>query len=110
MKIKVLFAPGRTFKQFANQMMYLLQVYMPLSSIELSWVSDREAIIRIKNCEILRRARELVKKAGLNIDPKELCKIEIAKSVSPEHVTKDFRINLACELEENGCTWTAKLK
>ena len=110
MKIKVLFAPGRTFKQFANQMMYLFQVYMPLSSIELSWVSDREAVMRIKNCEILRRSRELVKKAGLDIDPKELCEIEIAKSVSPEHVTKDFGIDLACELEENGCTWTAKLK
>lgn len=110
MKIKVLFAPGRTFEQFVNQMMYLFQVYVPLSSIELSWISDREATIKIKNCEILRRARELVKKAALNIDPKELCQMEIAMSLSPEHVTKDFGVSLACELEENGCVWTAKLK
>ena len=102
--------PGRTFKQTVNQMMYTFQMEQPLSDLELSWVSDREAVIRMKNCEMLRRSREVVKKAELNIDPRELCKSEIAMHRSPEHITKKFGVDLACELEENGCKWTFKLK
>ncbi len=73
--LKVL-APGKTLKQVINQAVYTFQTIEPLSNIELSWVSNREAVLRIKNCERLRRTRELVKKAGLNVDPKELCEIE----------------------------------
>ena len=103
-------APGRTFKQAVNQMMYTFQMEQPLSGLELSWVSDREAVVRMKNCEMLRRVREVVKKAGLNIDPREVCKSEIAIHTSTEHITKKFGVDLACELEENGCKWTFKLK
>ena len=102
--------PGRTFKQTVNQMMYTFQMEQPLSGLELSWVSDREAVIRMKNCEMLKRSREVVKKADLNIDPRELCKSEIAMHRYPEHITKKFGVDLACELEENGCKWTFKLK
>ena len=103
-------APGRTFKQAVNQMMYAFQMEQPLSDLELSWVSDREAVVRYKNCEMLKRLREIVKKAGLNIDPREVCKSEIAMHTSPEHMSKKFGMDLACELEENGCKWTFKLK
>ena len=78
--------------------------------MELSWVSDREAVMRIKNCEELRRSREIVKKAGLNIDPKFYCKREIAMFTSPEHPTKDFGLDIHIDLEENGCKMTMKLK
>jgi len=103
-------APGKTFKQSINQMMYMFQMEQPLSDLELSWVSDREAVIRYKNCEMLRRMRKVAKKADLDIDPREVCKSEIAMHMSPDHPAKKFGIDLACELEENGCKWTFKLK
>ncbi len=109
-KLMKTLAPGSTFKKAVNQMMYTFQMEQPLSGLELSWVSDREAIIRYKNCEALRRMREVVKKAGLNIGPREVCKSEIAMHMSPEHPTKKFGIDLTGELEENGCKWTMKLK
>lgn len=109
-KLMKMLSPGRTFKQFANQMMYMAQMEQPLSGLELSWVSDREVVWSYKNCEMLRRLREVVNKAGLNIDPREVCKAEIAMHMSPEHITKKFGMDLTCELEENGCKWTMKLK
>jgi hypothetical protein len=109
-KLMAAVAPSRTFKQAVNQMMYTFQMEQPLSSLGLSWVSDREAVISMRNCEMLRRLRDAVKKAGLNIDPREVCKSEIAMHTSPEHMTRKFGIDLACELEENGCKWTMKLK
>jgi len=70
-------------------------------------VSDREATVRIKNCPILRRQRDLVKKAGLDLDPRFIC--EIDSKINPE-VAKEFGVDLTCKLEENGCINTAKLK
>lgn len=82
----------------------------PLSDIELSWVSDREVVMRVKNCEGLKKAREIVKKAGLDIDPKELCEIEECMHTHPRHISREFGMDLNCELEENGCKWTMKMK
>ena len=82
----------------------------PLSDIEVSRISDRKAVMRFKNCEILRRSRELVKKAGLNIDPKFFCKIDLYRHASPRHPLKELGIDQTCELEENGCKWIFKLK
>ena len=104
--LKVL-APGRTFNQVINQSAYIFQTQLPLSNIELSSVSDREAVLRIKNCERLRRNRELVKKTGLNVDPKELCDLECQ---SLKGISKELGIDVAWELEENGCRITGKLK
>ena len=70
-------------------------------------VSDHEAVVRIKNCPVLKRQRDLVKKAGLDVDPRFLC--EIDAKINPE-VAKEFGVDLTFELEENGCTTTAKLK
>ena len=99
-----------TPKQFANQMVNMQQMWQPLSDLELSWVSDREAVMRYKNCEILRRSRELVKKAGLKIDPKFYCKMCQYRSAHPRHFMRDLGMDMSCEFEENGCKWTMKLK
>jgi len=104
--LKVL-SPGRTFKQVMNQSVYAFQETEPLSNIEISWISDREGVMRIKNCERLRRTRELVKKTGLDVDPKELCEMEYQ---TLKEIGKEFGIDLTWELEENGCRSTAKLK
>jgi hypothetical protein len=103
-------SPGKSFKQTANQMLYMQQIMQPLSDIEVSWVSDREVTMRFKNCEILKRSKGLVKKTELNIDPKFYCEIDQYRHTSPLHPMQKFGIDLDCELEENGCKWTFKLK
>lgn len=100
-------SPGRAFKQFMDSYLYNLQTYMPLSSIEMVKVSDREAVGRIKNCPSLIRMRDLVKKAGLNIDPKFLCEADL--KIFPK-LAKEFGMDVTIDLEENGCISTAKLK
>ena len=97
-------------KQIASQMIYMQQIMQPLSEIEVDWISDSEAVMRFKNCEILRRSRELVEKAGLDIDPRFHCEIDKYHHTHPRHPIKDVGMELACDLEENGCKWTFKLK
>jgi hypothetical protein len=109
-KIMKTVAPGKTFRQSINQMMYMFQMEQPLSNLELTWISDREATIEMKNCEILKRMQEVVKKADLNIDTRELCKSEIAMHMSPYHPSRKFGMDLTGDLKENGCIWTFKLK
>ena len=109
-KLMKTLAPGKTFKKAVNQMIYMQQIMQPSSEIEVSWISDREGAMRFKNCEILKRSREIVKKAGLNIDPKFYCEIDQYRHTSPFHPMQKFGIDLVCELEENGCKWTFKLK
>lgn len=100
-------APGRTFKQLTEQYVYTMQGMTPLSNIELSWVSDREAVVNVKNCPVLQKIKELVKKTGANVDPKEPCETE---SQINKEIVKEFGIDLAWEHTENGCRCTAKLK
>ena len=99
--------PGTAFKQFIDRFTYRLQTRHPLSNIELTRVSNREAEVRVKNCVYLRRLRELVKKAGLDIDPKFICECD---SKIIKEGGKEFGIDATVDLEENGCTMTAKLK
>ena len=103
-------APGRTFKQIVNQMVYMQQIIQPSSGIEVSWVSDREAVMEYKDCEILKRTREIVKKAGLNITPRFFCEMDQYRHTSPLHPMQKFGLDLSCELEQNGCKWTFILK
>jgi hypothetical protein len=100
-------APGKAFNELMDQQIYEMQVDMPLSNIEVNRVSGREVTMRIKGCPILKRTRELIKKAGLDIAPKELCEIE-PKVMSG--MAKDFGVDVSWRSEENGCFWTVKLK
>jgi hypothetical protein len=100
-------APGSTFKKLVNGFVSFNQVMVPLSNIELTWVSDREAVMRTKNCPFLVRGKELAKKAGLDIDPKEICRND---SKTMPKMFEQFGIDVTMELEENGCRARAKLK
>jgi len=100
-------APGKAFNELLDQQIYEMQASLPLSNIEVNRVSGREVTMRIKGCPILKRNGELIKKAGLDVDPKELCEIE-PKVMSG--VAKDFGIDVSWRPEENGCLWTVKLK
>ena len=107
LKVMKTVAPSTTFKKLVNGFVSFGQVTMPLSNIESTWVSDREAVIRFRNCPFLSRGKELAKKAGLDIDPKEICKND--SKVMPK-MFEEFGIEVTMELEETGCRATAKLK
>jgi len=107
LKVMKTVAPSTTFKKLVNGFVSFGQVTIPLSNIESTWVSDREAVIRFKNCPFLSRGKELAKKAGLDIDPKEICKND--SKVMPK-MFEEFGIEVTMELEETGCRATAKLK
>jgi hypothetical protein len=100
-------APGTAFNQLMDQEIYEMQASLPLSNIEVNRVSGREVTMRVKGCPLLKRTGELIKKASLDVDAKELCEIE-PKVMSG--MAKDFGIDVAWRPEENGCFWTVKLK
>jgi hypothetical protein len=100
-------APGTAFNQLMDQEIYEMQAQLPLSNIEVNRVSGREVTMRVKGCPLLKRTAELIKKASLDVDAKELCEIE-PKVMSG--MAKDFGIDVTWRPEENGCFWTVKLK
>lgn len=66
--------------------------------------------MRVRNCEELRRLREMVGKAGLPVDSRFYCEMEKAMFRSSEHPSRMFGMDMSLELEENGCKTTIKLK
>ena len=107
LKVMKTVAPSKTFKKMVDGFVSLSQIMVPLSNIEVTWVSDREAVMRTRNCPQLLRGRELAKKAGLDIDPKEICRND---SKTMPGMLEQFGIVATMELEENGCVIRAKLK
>ena len=105
-KVLKAITPGKAFEQVTDRFLYHGQTWHPLSSLEVTKISDRDAVVKIKNCVLLKRARDLVKKTGLDIDPKIFC--ERDAKYFPK-LFKEFGIDVAWELEENGCRATAKL-
>ena len=100
-------APGTAFNQLMDQQIYGMQMDMPLANIDVNRVSGREVTMRVKDCPSLERNGELIKKASLGVDPKELCEIEPKVM---RGMAKDFGIDVSWQSEENGCLWTVKLK
>jgi len=107
MKVLKAITPGKAFKQAADRYFYYAQTFNPLSNLEVVRVSDRETVTRVKNCVFLKRMKDLVKKAGLDIDPKFIC--EADSKIMPA-LAKEFGIDITMSLEENGCRATAKLR
>lgn len=99
-------APGRAVRQLSEQFIYAMQRTHALSEIELTKVSDREAVIRINNCPAVKRFRDVVEKTGLDIDPRFMCETE---SIIIPEIIKEFGISAVLELEEDGCVLNAKL-
>ena len=106
-KLLKILAPGRTFNQLANTWLYNAQTWHPLSTIEATNISDREVSGGIKNCVLLKRMRDIVKKTGLEIDPKFICNRDARYF---PRLFKELGIDVIWNLEENGCRFTAKLK
>jgi len=106
-KVLKAITPGIAFNQVLDSFLYHSQTWHPLSSIEVTKMSGRDAVIRVKNCVLLKRMRDVVKKTGFDIDPKIIC--ERDAKYFPE-LFKEFGVDIIWELEENGCRCTAKLK
>jgi len=106
-KVMKTITPGRTFKNLVNGFVSFSLTTNPLSNMEVTWVSDREAVIRTRDCVELQRMRDMAKKADLDIDPKEIC--ENDSKIMPE-MFEEFGVEVTIELEENGCVARAKLK
>ena len=99
--------PGTAFNQLVEKYAYSLQETLSLQDFELNKVSDREATIRINNCPVLKRVRNLVEKTGLDIEPTIFCELE---SKINQGVAEKFGVNMVTELKENGCMTIAKLR
>ena len=106
-KVMKTIVPGRTFRNLVNGFVSYSQSTNPLSNLEVTWVSDREALIRTKDCVELQKMRDMAKKADLDLDPKEIC--ENDSKIMPK-MFEEFGVEVTIELEENGCVARAKLK
>ena len=106
-KVLKAISPGKAFKQVTDQLVYSFQSEIPLSNMEVTYVSDRESFTTNKNCPILKRMRDLVEKTDLDVDPKFIC--EYHTKFIPE-LLKEFGVEVTSKLEENGCIFTGKLK
>ena len=100
-------APGKIFKRITENIVYLLQRYMPSNHIELRWVSDKKAILRIKECPLLKKYKELIEKANLDLDPKFVCDNDL--KIYPK-MAKELGIDLSYEIQENGCRLVGQLR
>lgn len=104
-------APNMSLRQALNHVVYAEQQMHDLSEFEITQPSEGEVCIRFKNCDRLRRQREIVKKAGINIDPRYVCEVEKLEHFHPRHPMRESGITpVAAEWEETGCKWTFKQK
>ena len=100
-------APGKTFKQAVSKVLYDQQKWHQYSNLELSWISDREAIWKVKDCPFLKKYEELIDKTGFDITPKYICENDIKFMLN---VFKEYGVDLKSKIEENGCQIKIKLK
>ncbi|NIR87974.1 hypothetical protein GWO13_10655 [Candidatus Bathyarchaeota archaeon] len=99
--------PSRAFKQLVKQLAYVVQLNMPLANMEVTMDSDREATMIVNNCPKLLRTRELVKKAGLNINPVAMCARE---GKHYREFGEWFGVEIKVQFKKDGCIGKIKLK
>jgi len=99
-------APGRAFNQVSEQFAHQMQRTHEFSNIKLEKVSDREVNIRLTNCPFIKRMRNIIDKADLDITPRLMCEIE--SEIIPK-ISREFGTDLTINLVENGCVFNAKL-
>ena len=105
-KVLKAITPGKAFEQVLDSFLYHSQTWHPLATLEVNKISDREAVIKVNNCVLLKRMRDLVKKTGLDIDPKIICERDAKYFLK---LLPEFGVDATWDLEENGCRCTARL-
>lgn len=98
--------PNKAFKKmvevFVNS---YLQAFHSLSNIKVTWVSDREAKIKI-NCEFIEKMKNVVEKTGFDVDHRIWCKSE---AYIYKELMKEFGLDVTLVPEFNGCQAIARL-
>lgn len=100
-------SPNKAIEQVIKRYAYTQQIYLPKKNIEIRWDSENEVVGKIRNCPNLSRLRHIVRKAGLEIDPRFHCAIE-AKVL--QELAAEFGLEAKVEIEKNGCRFTGKLR
>jgi hypothetical protein len=105
-KLFKIVAPKRALNQVIQQYAYSQQMYLPKHHIEIAWINDHQIACRINNCPNLKRLRDIVQKAGLNIDPRFHCDIELRVLTE---LAKEFSIHGTTEMLDHGCLFTGEI-
>jgi len=100
-------SPGRAFKMFFEGILKDGQVTEPLSNTELVSLSDREAVIKTKNSVMLKKYRDIMKKAGLKLDLKEYWELSMEAG---KEMMKDFGFDMTSHIEDENTITIIKLK
>ena len=95
-----------TFKDTVKEVAYDQQKWLPMANVELTWISDTEATISIKNCPLMKINDEMAKKAGLDIDSKFVCGKDT--TIFPR-IVREFGMDMTHEVTEDGCQLTLKI-
>ena len=75
-------------------------------NVKLTWISNSEATISIKNCPLIKINDEMAKKTCLNTESKFVC--EKDTTIFPR-VVRDFGMEMTHEVAEDGCQLILKL-
>ncbi len=106
-KLIKMLAPGRAFKKFVEGLYKDGRVTEPLSNTEIVSLSDREAVIKVKNSVMLKKYRDIMKKTGLKLDLKEYW--ELFNEAGKEMI-EDFGFDMTSHIEEDDVTTIVKLR
>jgi hypothetical protein len=105
-KFLKMIVPGTAFKKSIQYFIEAEQLGEPLSNIEVVDVSDREAIVKVKNSVTFKKYRDTVKKAGVDLDVREMWELN---SKAYKEIAKDFGIDWTLQIDEDGWTHIVKL-
>jgi len=100
-------SPKKAIEKVMKKYAYTQQMYMPKENIEIKWDSEKEIVGEVRNCPNLVVLRDIVKKAGLNIDPRFHCGIELKVL---KELAKEFGLDINVEIEEDGCRFSGQLE
>jgi hypothetical protein len=98
-KLFKMVSPERAIEQVIKRYAYTQQMYVPKRNIDIIWNPRGEVVCRIK-CPNLSKLRDIVNKAGLDIDPRFHCGIELEVL---KELTKEFGLDSTGEMKEYGC-------
>ncbi|RMF92336.1 MAG: hypothetical protein D6734_12510 [Candidatus Schekmanbacteria bacterium] len=103
-------APNKSLKEAIKRVLYNDQMMHGPGEYEVSEPENGEITVRFKNCLRLKKQREIVKKANLGFDGREICEVEKMHLTHPRHPTTEMGcIPIKIEWEETGCVWTFKM-
>jgi len=100
--------PNVILKEAINRVLYSDQMMHDPSEYEVSEPEDGEITIRFKNCNRLKKQREIVEKANLGFDPREICEVEKMHLTHPSRT--QWVAPTEIKWEETGCVWTFKVQ